>query len=1751
MAQPLTPLGQQIDDAVAINRAATPALATTQRRVPRVSIAELNAMDREQLQDRLHEAIRNADNRGPVQTVLDMIDLPRNALFNLLAPGEGEKARAAGEKGTFGLGRVTTSDLLGKAGVEPGIIRGVLGFVGDVALDPLTYAGPPGWGAKVVTKAGSVALRKGAQKALTAELGAAARGATAAVTKSQSARRLVEAAVARRGVDGADQLAKLQAIAARGGPEAQAKLEGILARRAQGAATNSGVGKALARVGLNEIETSGGALSRFGESLEKANDLGRQQITAAEDFVKEFGKGTERGLAFGKDATSAVAHIPLTDIAVRVPAFTMEARNAAANLRLANDARNGLEAIKQVDPTIAAAATAARATHDSAESLPVIHQTARAAQDPVIKDIDSLSTELDAIRDTDPESLGTRNPINDTKDTFILPGEEWKNEGSGRGFAGLKAAVARIDPYAVVGEPGASRGLAPKIADKMDELIDGPKAGAGRGAYEFLADQRAAYDANPENGARAVLASAFKAKHEGVYKPYLHGPVQSLDAERLRPGDQWQYANDTFTVLERDPATGQLKVKWDRVHSDGSSQLGERIVTIGPTVNAQNGTPFKTMLPANEHSFIGSVPAGDTDALAKQSTLIARQAELKALRSQQDQAATLALDNATTNAKAIQSTIAKIKPDGSQLSARQLMTMGQLKSEADAATRVALAKKKIYDAGLGIRANLAEKFDDVNIGAETLSQTQRELFDLVNANPDEAEAMSKAYEQLYNAQADLSKALHSPVLHATTGQDRVLREVAKKALGTSDDIIGTAPFMSASRAAAQILGDQNSLVRQMEVVDRYMRRAFGSKSGSSIAQQKYWKNTLLSTHNAGEYAHRIQAGLADALKTAGYDVTPELMEQAKTLMTVEMERLRDPAGRVFSLKDWITGEWTPQAKLLMQAKNDGLYASERGRALRLAIRDQAKEELALLDATKDAELADDVLGVTMDNYLPLGMTPHGQQEVARVNSIIEGAASSGKPADKERFQMQRMTNQTRFVDPRTGERKRFFEGERAVLAENITDAQMDQWRNSQAVDDIPDFIKNLVRDGSGNIDEARATSLMRIADDIKTYDELPDELKAQFPMTATSPFELEQLRGNRLYWLTGDSSKPFFDTSWDSISARRQLAHERATSRRTMMQLAQAQGVAVDRELMARVQPGGKFKTAGQVEGEVLDMKSSIGNKVGGIRIGDTNYRQLDSQAVTGSIFEDMVGKDLKDYLLPEQTADVLESLMQSGKGDTGELLKMFDQFTGAWRSVTLTNPGWITNNFIGNTMLALSQRLITPGDIPAFANAAIKMHWNRDNPEILRQIVFNVGGQKINGEQLWNDLNRSRLVKNNLVDSTLTAMTGADVFPSARPWENTNRAALQNIRRDAGYVPSDWRFRMGTLADAHLGEQDALTKGTDAVRAGIDVGLDRYKRWFASPFSRLNSMGDDVTRTIAYLSLRNRGYDAQSATAKALDGLIDYTSLTDFEAKFMRRIVPFYAWIKNNTAIQFKNLLENPKWAALAPKLQNALEDSFNGEQTLPQNLRPRWMQDSLAVQIGTDPKTRQALLLMSGMPQEQLYRTLQGLVGVEGVQDMVKYFGNSTHPLFQSFYGVTTGVDPFSGKSIGPDGDMSLGQFAAKQIRPLSELGIGTGDKGGIGRAYEQRGVAGAGARVLLGGKLQSFDQERIDNWNYRELSKGEKALRLKIARAQNNGQDTLQLRADLIAVYGEMLRRGLDDKVPLWARRELAAVNQPVGG
>ena len=85
----------------------------------------------------------------------------------------------------------------------------------------------------------------------------------------------------------------------------------------------------------------------------------------------------------------------------------------------------------------------------------------------------------------------------------------------------------------------------------------------------------------------------------------------------------------------------------------------------------------------------------------------------------------------------------------------------------------------------------------------------------------------------------------------------------------------------------------------------------------------------------------------------------------------------------------------------------------------------------------------------------------------------------------------------------------------------------------------------------------------------------------------------------------------------------------------------------------------------------------------------------------------------------------------------------------------------------------------------------------------------------------------------------------------------------------------------------------------------------------------------DDVQRYALYRWGLDKTGDSVKAANTVAEALFDYSHLTPFEKSYMKRLFPFYTFMKNNFVFQMKNIFKNPaQYAKLGRAYKYASED-------------------------------------------------------------------------------------------------------------------------------------------------------------------------------------------------------------------------------
>lgn len=969
-----------------------------------------------------------------------------------------------------------------------------------------------------------------------------------------------------------------------------------------------------------------------------------------------------------------------------------------------------------------------------------------------------------------------------------------------------------------------------------------------------------------------------------------------------------------------------------------------------------------------------------------------------------------------------------------------------------------------------------------------------------------ADALHKAMA----ANSLLADVTNSSIVGLLGSKDKAVVNAAQAALGVSDPLIG-ASVLTDMASSIRGTGWREQAADTLLNLEKGVRDRFGRRSGALRAaiRQAERMGEIGADRERSRMAYQFRGQINKLAEKhgVGAEQVDDLASLAYILAHEKRQGLNTSAFFTTPYAQGGRNAFT----VIDEARRSGLLQNK---ALQTDLQKLADQLVSLVDDM--GQLADegDLIRSRAD-YVPLVASAAGRQVTGETQEFV-GFGKRGGSADpalrREGFQRRRTTDQTRFPSV-NGTEGRFFEAERAYA------------------NDYPEA-KLRTMEARGGEEAQRAAFIRQQKALIDEYDALPPAEQALHPPRPTDAIELNDLISKGMFHglHLGNAPQGFFDSNIINVMASYAGMTQRAHARRMLRELADETGMDMHQRVRMNVDPATGQKTVTLPGGQTARIITGNGGRPMLVLPDGTRFRPLElpDDSVLHNAFGGVDGA--KTRWFEDSQAQKMEEAAEllSPRADK-RWLQTMDKAVGWWKSITLTHPSWMVNEMIGNSALAFMTLRDRFAMFPGNYRKAMSLIWNENDPAKLRGQTVELGGRQYDGERLL-ELAFQSGVKEAGAESEAFAM------------------GLKGFRRGKPL----WK----------LPDPRDVFKGRDAKLADLNARLaanglsmpeepgDGMVRRFLAPWFQLNRKSNDAIRLAVFMTFLESGFDASSAAEATIRGMYDFGDLTKFERGVRRFALPFASWLRANGAAQMQLLFEKPAFAAAIPKVQEAVEQAITGEEQVPQSLRPGWMREQLAFQIGKDPDSRWSILARNTFPQADAIELLQPAIGLDGAQKFLHYFAGSLNPLLKAPLEIGAGQEFFSGRSIGPsfdEADLSIPEHLFGQVRPLRELGVGSPGAGPVERQFGQSMLSGL-ARLTLGGRAQDFTAERLDRHLLRDLKDTERRLRIAANRAERegNGEASLSSRVKLLQVYRRMLDAGLEDDVPRWAQIQLDRID-----
>jgi hypothetical protein len=238
-------------------------------------------------------------------------------------------------------------------------------------------------------------------------------------------------------------------------------------------------------------------------------------------------------------------------------------------------------------------------------------------------------------------------------------------------------------------------------------------------------------------------------------------------------------------------------------------------------------------------------------------------------------------------------------------------------------------------------------------------------------------------------------------------------------------------------------------------------------------------------------------------------------------------------------------------------------------------------------------------------------------------------------------------------------------------------------------------------------------------------------------------------------------------------------------------------------------------------------------------------------------------------------------------------------------------------------------------------------------------------------------------------------------------PARYTDAAKVLNTWRDA---PENFTMKIGdqTLNAGQLmdlftrnGGKSGFFRQEFAQTSKSIAGLHPIER-----IRQLAEKREDWTRMAHFLDVleKNGGTKdleqvAQDAGKRVRKFNIDYGDLTPFEQKFMKRVAPFYTWMRKNIPVQLETLAMDPGKISTIPKglraLQGIVGNDPSQSNVLGFNIVPEWLRQMAGVRIAGE-----------GLGRNQVYWN----PSVLPFMDIGQYFSGNPQDIGRQLLGGTT---------------------------------------------------------------------------------------------------------------------------------------------
>ncbi|MPL59615.1 hypothetical protein SDC9_05169 [bioreactor metagenome] len=385
----------------------------------------------------------------------------------------------------------------------------------------------------------------------------------------------------------------------------------------------------------------------------------------------------------------------------------------------------------------------------------------------------------------------------------------------------------------------------------------------------------------------------------------------------------------------------------------------------------------------------------------------------------------------------------------------------------------------------------------------------------------------------------------------------------------------------------------------------------------------------------------------------------------------------------------------------------------------------------------------------------------------------------------------------------------------------------------------------------------------------------------------------------------------------DEILASRAIQHYKLSKRVDMIESFKPFGMRVDEITVPsqHVDPFSLDHTKG--EGFIAYTDESAESLKAARKEGRAMQGNMASDEYAGLMGLESVDDPYFDgYLFDEGVASIIDRTIKfsSNDPDIQALQNVFSGFTHLWKTTVTSNPGFHLRNFYSNMVTLFQQHGLDAIDGDTAKDAAIAT-------------LSSLNGVKKAAEQLG------------LSEAVVRQALG-------KTYGSHTLGELTEYARKKGIISMTF------------GGRDTKEAVVDLLGTGKKGALDTVGKVSRDVGSHIESFAKMDSFLIGAKKMVNKGGEItptmlEYAKNESKKWFIDYEDLTAFEKDTMKKVFPFYTWLRRNISNQVGQIVAVENWPSMA--LPQKLIRSFK-DTSIDMAKMPGYMREEGAVPVGRD---------------------------------------------------------------------------------------------------------------------------------------------------------------------------------------------------